>query len=1218
MATRRGGGGGGGGGGGESGRGDSPPRDAGLHDSLEFLTTRPNKLVNVKTLVNPIPGPSESMGRSELFSITPAIVHFGGMRVGELHEHVVSVVNISKTSQRLSIYPATSGDFFADFEKQGSLAPGMSQKIVIKFRPKEYKYYHDYIRIQTVGQRFILVPIHAYPVLNKLDFPRNITFGQSPLCETMTKTITLQCSVPVDFSFDLEVVKPHPYFRIEPQSGIIPANGQVTVTVTFLPITLGSCFVSMKLHIGQYGWVPMDCDISAKAVSGLLESRELKDAQVRLMDYIKSTGDVVNNALNPNSTFRGDLTFNSNPVVTMRTLDSTAATAATAKRGAGLSNSMLVKSEGTKNHLKDPTAALLANTFKATDLNQALDLVLQRPDLLSTKVNDPRNEFATGIRGVDGVLKAVLPAKPRGTGSGIVFDAGVQWMTLKQQKIQSMKMAAAAGASSPGGGIVPPKYDDTLVEGLRIPPNLDTFPAVNFVYTQEPGKLKPKDLKVAIEKSRAERELRALEQKKIREEGGGAGMLDLRGILAEERLNLAEGDPFKRQLREMAFLADADDVEKQEAEKQFRVSEEFVGSLQLSEADVDLVSRQRNQALRHKQREAWRTAQSKQHTALYPPGDAQVKAGASAEVSKRALSTLQPSFDPNRNDIWAKRMNTMRRLVSLVSKWLVRRRLERRMAKVKKCFEGITTKEEAKEFIARENASAKAAGPSTTAGGKANNTTSGTSLDEVRPYSSVAELVCASQSDVSARRQNNEAVIASNRYTFTANMLRRVLFPKFVAEETSARAEMKAVSIEVAPKFDDRTFFLLKSRPEFVSMGYIPHKLPVTALKFSAAKGVVIRSGAAEETVLRPAADAVVKIVDLEIGGSGEPAALAQLRLPLPPPPPSSSSSVEVVGTAAADEIDESIIATPSWLTMEPTWEVQELNFFRTRPEYRTYLQPPARSEIEDTWELRPVADKLEYDEDGSLRSLWLETPGFQSVNRYLLAGHETRSTAVAPPVGPTISDFYTSDQDRHLSGLYCFARDHLRTLVEDDVDIAPPQQAQDKGDVLTDSESDDDEGYVAERPSIARARNIFRDVGSLHENEATPSSPTHLDMSLESDGFGMLSPTKRREEQVELLRDRKTLDLESSLLRQRQGKDKELYKRMLDISNSTKCLVSALPVQAPFEEWEQQLLQEGIMESLLPPLLQSFVQHSGANGANLGALIPVNTLDLAGSPGRF
>ena len=1165
--------------------GDSPP--AVVQDDMDYYLSKPNKIVSVKSLVNPVPGPNEVIGRSELFSITPGVVHFGGLKVGELHEQVVSVVNISQTSQRLSIYPASTGDFFADYEKRGSLAPGCNQKIVIKFRPTEYKYYHDYIRIQTENQNLILVPIHAYPVLNKLEFPRNVSFGQSPLCEEATKSFSLRCSVPVDFSYELEVVKPHPYFRIEPQSGIIPANGQVVITVSFMPITLGSCFLSLRLHVGQYGWIPMDCDISAKAVSGLLESRELKEAEIRLMDYIKATGEVVNSSLSSNSSFRGDLAFNANPIVTIRGPESHQLSPSKRPRA----TSMLIKSGGTKNHLKDPTAALLASTFKAGDLNMALDMALQRPDLLGTKVNS-KNEFATGIRGVDGVLKSTLPTKPRGVGSGIVFDAGAQWATLKQQQIQK-KLAAS---SSPSRGIVPPKFDDTLVEGLRIPPNLDTFPSVNFVYTQEPGKLKPKDLKVAIEKSRAERELRAAEQKKIRDEGGGAGLLDLRGILADERLNLMEGDPFKRQLREMAFLADAEDVGKQEAEKQFRVSEEFIGALQLSDVDLALVCRQRVQAHRHKQRASWRAASSRQHTASFPPADAQFKAGASTEVSKRAATTLQPSYDTNRNDIWAMRMNTMRRLISLVSKWLVRKRLDRRMAKVKKRFDGFANKEEAKDFIARENAEAKAAGPSATAVAGTKTVPALTEIDTANfskpDYSSVSELVCAAPSDIAARKEKSDKIIATNRFEITANMIRRVLFPKFIAEETSSRSEISAESIETVPEFDDRTFFPLKSRPEFVSMGYLPHKLPPTALTFSAAaKGVSSRKGAAEEAVLRPAADLIIKYVDLLSNIPPEPPGLAQLRK---------------IEPSEAD-VDESTIATPEWLTMEPSWEVKELNFFCSRPEHRTYMQEPFRSEISESWKLRPHAERLEYDEDGSLRSMWLAAPGFHSVNQYLLACQETRSSGVAPPVGPTLSDYYLSDQDRHLSGLYCFSRDHLRSLYEDDFDVAPPQFAQDQGDVLTDSESDDDEGYVAERPSMQGARRLFRD-GNYLQNEDQVSS-SMLDTSLESDGFGALSPTKRREEQVELLRDRKTLDLESTLLRQRQASDNELWKRMIEVSKATKCLVAALPLQAPFDEWEQDLIGSGAMEDILPPPLHSFIQHSLVHE---GSLSPVHSIALS------
>lgn len=266
------------------------------------------------------------------------------------------------------------------------------------------------------------------------------------------------------------------------------------------------------------------------------------------------------------------------------------------------------------------------------------------------------------------------------------------------------------------------------MEGLRVPSHLETVQTVNFVLTQEPGKLKPKDLKAAIERNRAEKEQRAEEQRRLREEGGGAGMLDLRGILAEERLNAVEGDPFKRQLRELAFLADVEDVEKLEIEKGFRISEDYVGSGMLSNEDIQTVYKQRKVALLHKKRAEWRAVQGRRHTGLYPPMHQHVKAGTSAETAKRILSLtavnpsatlastaeapphtalMPPHFDPNRNDIWVKRMNTLRRFISVVSKWLIRRRVQQRMHRVMTMFHDnqCHTREEIRAFI--ENATGK-------------------------------------------------------------------------------------------------------------------------------------------------------------------------------------------------------------------------------------------------------------------------------------------------------------------------------------------------------------------------------------------------------------------------------------------------------------------------------------------------------------------------------
>ncbi len=64
----------------------------------------------------------------------------------------------------------------------------MSQKILVKFKPTEYKYYYGCIRIHSNADD-LLIPIHAYPVMNKINFPRNLAFGKVPLCEPITKVI---------------------------------------------------------------------------------------------------------------------------------------------------------------------------------------------------------------------------------------------------------------------------------------------------------------------------------------------------------------------------------------------------------------------------------------------------------------------------------------------------------------------------------------------------------------------------------------------------------------------------------------------------------------------------------------------------------------------------------------------------------------------------------------------------------------------------------------------------------------------------------------------------------------------------------------------------------------------------------------------------------------------------------------------------------------------
>lgn len=66
----------------------------------------------------------------------------------------------------------------------------MNEDVYIHFRPTEYKYYYDTIRVNTETEN-ILIPIHAYPVLDRDNlreiFPKLIDFGTLEVGETVTR-----------------------------------------------------------------------------------------------------------------------------------------------------------------------------------------------------------------------------------------------------------------------------------------------------------------------------------------------------------------------------------------------------------------------------------------------------------------------------------------------------------------------------------------------------------------------------------------------------------------------------------------------------------------------------------------------------------------------------------------------------------------------------------------------------------------------------------------------------------------------------------------------------------------------------------------------------------------------------------------------------------------------------------------------------------------------
>ncbi len=91
-----------------------------------------------------------------------------------------------------------------------------------------------------------------------------------------------------------------------------------------------------------------------------------------------------------------------------------------------------------------------------------------------------------------------------------------------------------------------------------------------------------------------------------------------------------------------------------------------------------------------------------------------------------------------------------------------------------------------------------------------------------------------------------------------------------------------------------------------------------------------------------------------------------------------------------------------------------------------------------------------------------------------MLGNAESRNADPDPLPTPVLSDYHLLDNDRHASGLCCYSRDHLRAPLEADGEIKPLQKAQDKKDYLTDSESDNEDGYGDFKPTMEKVKKLL------------------------------------------------------------------------------------------------------------------------------------------------
>ncbi|KAM8934069.1 cilia- and flagella-associated protein 221 [Pelodytes ibericus] len=240
-----------------------------LMDSLVQEPKRravPNHLLETKSYTK--------LTSNRIVQASPGILHFGGYEVGKQYKQTLKLINISQDVMTLHIIPPQTKHFSISYNKTHRLVPGLAYTISVHFTPDEWRYYYDCVRVHGKGDETLLVPLHAYPITNQVDFPSNINFPDVALGQSKQYIIPLRCSCPIDFEFFIFCTQSTQAFTISPTSGTVPANGVTEVTVQYTPCDYGTARMEMELLVSEFNAKPLTCVFTGTCKPHLSAAKE--------------------------------------------------------------------------------------------------------------------------------------------------------------------------------------------------------------------------------------------------------------------------------------------------------------------------------------------------------------------------------------------------------------------------------------------------------------------------------------------------------------------------------------------------------------------------------------------------------------------------------------------------------------------------------------------------------------------------------------------------------------------------------------------------------------------------------------------------------------------------------------------------------------------------------------------------------------------------------
>ena len=160
-----------------------------------------------------------------------------------------------------------------------------AERFFIDFIPDQWRYYYETVHLISEHGETLAVPIHAYPVMNRMSLPTEIDFGACALWDSVFKTVELVCDVAAAFEYRITLVKAHSQFKLlTPLSGVVKADESIQLRIRFRPVTLGTSSMQVLVEISQLDSEPHLLNIMGNAVPGTRRRQVLDLAGIYRMN----------------------------------------------------------------------------------------------------------------------------------------------------------------------------------------------------------------------------------------------------------------------------------------------------------------------------------------------------------------------------------------------------------------------------------------------------------------------------------------------------------------------------------------------------------------------------------------------------------------------------------------------------------------------------------------------------------------------------------------------------------------------------------------------------------------------------------------------------------------------------------------------------------------------------------------------------------------------